>query len=156
MGYNIAGLLIKGKTDQRIIEGLIGQKISFSEELDFEDATGSFREDSTIDMLQTQTGSLILTEFGTLYDISNFDGEIVQFLISDISDTYYFEKYLSGKLERKYIFSQGEISEDEGNGIINEGEDLEEVIWQQAGEFLQNNFAAMMFDLKFKRYHFNG
>lgn len=154
MGYNITGLLIKGKPDQRIIEDLIGQKISFSEESDFEDATGGFREDRTIDMLQTQTGSLILTEFGTLCDISDFDGEIIQFIISDISDTYYFEKYLSGKLERKYIYSQGDISEDEGNGIINEGEDLEEVIWQLAGELLQNNFTASMFDLKFKRYRF--
>jgi len=154
MGYNIAGLLIKGKTDQKIIEDLTGQKISFSEESDFEGATGSFREDNTIDILQTQTGSLIFTEFGTLYDISGFDGEIIQFIISDISDTYYFEKYLSGTLQRKYIYSQGEISEDEGSGIINEGEDLEEVIWQQAGEFLQNNFTATMFDLKFKRYCF--
>ena len=150
----MTGLLIKGKTDQRIIEDLVGQKISFSEESDFEDATGSFREDRTIDMLQTQTRSLILTEFGMLCDISKFDGEIIQFMISDISDTYYFEKYLSGKLKRKYIYSQGDISEDEGNGIINEGEDLEEVIWQLAGEFLQNNFTASMFDLKFKRYRF--
>lgn len=154
MGYNITGLLIKGKTDQRIIEGLVGQKISFSEESDFDDATGGFREDRTIDMLQTQTGSHILTEFGTLYDISKFDGEIIQFIISDVSDTYYFEKYFNGKLERKYIYSQGDISEDEGNGIISEGEDLEEVIWQQAGEFLQNNFTATMFDLKFNRYRF--
>lgn len=152
MGYNITGLLIKGKTDQKIIEDIIGDKITFSGEIDFEGATSGFRENKTIDILQTQTGTLIFTEFGTLYDISKFDWEIMQFIISDISDTYYFEKYLSGKLERKYIHSQGEISEDVGNGIISEGEDLEEVIWQQAGEFLQKNFTATMFDLKFKRY----
>ncbi|KFF02792.1 hypothetical protein [Chryseobacterium luteum] len=153
MGYNIAGLLIKSQSDQTIIENLLGGKISFSKEIGFEDATSSFREDNTIDILQTETGTLIFTEFGTLYDISNFDGEIIQFIISDISDTYYFEKYVSGKLERKYIYSQGEISEDEGSGIIQEGEDLEDVIWQQADDFLQNNFTETMFELKFKRFH---
>jgi hypothetical protein len=152
MGYNITGLLIKGKTDQKIIGDIIGDKITFSREIDFEDATSGFRENKTIDILQTQTGTLILTEFGTLYDISKFDGEIIQFIISDISDTYYLEKYIAGKLERKYIYSQGGISENEGSGLIKEGEDLEEVIRQQAGEFLQNNFTATMFDLKFKRY----
>ena len=152
MGYNIAGLLIKGRSDQAIIENLINHKISFSEETNFEDATASFREDKTIDILQTETGTLIFTEFGKLYDISDFDGEIIQFIISDISDTYYFEKYISGKLERKYIYSQGEISEDQGSGIIQEGEDLEDVIWQQASDFLQNNFTETMFDLMFKRF----
>jgi hypothetical protein len=153
MGYNIAGLLIKGQSDQKIIENLIGRKISFSEEIYFDDATASFREDNTIDILQTETGTLIFMEFGTLYDISDFDGKIIQFIISDISDTYYFEKYSSGQLERKYIYSQGEISEDEGNGIIEESQDLEDVIWQQAGDFLQINFIEKMFDLKFKRFH---
>ncbi len=153
MGYNIAGLLIKGQCDQTAVENLIGSKISFSEETNFEDATASFREDKTIDILQTETGTLIFTEFGTLYDIADFDGEIIQFIISDISDTYYFEKYSSGTPERKYICSQGEISEDEGSGIIQEGEDPEEVIWQQTADFLQNNFTETMFDLTFKRFH---
>ncbi len=152
MGYNITGLIIRGTMEQGMIEDLTDQEISFSEEKSFEDATGSFREDNTIDILQTQTGALIFTEFGRLYDISNFDGEIIQFSISDIADTYYLEKYIAGKLERKYICSQGEISENEGSGLIKEGEDLEEVIWQQAGDYLQNNFIEMMFDLKFKRY----
>jgi hypothetical protein len=154
MGYNITGLLIKGGTDQKIIEDLLDNSISFSEETDFEDAAGSFREGNMIDILQTEGGTLIFTEFGTLYDISHFDREIIQFIISDISDTYYFEKYSSGKLDRKYIYSQGEISEDEGTAIIKEGEDLEAVIWQLADEFLQNNFIETMFDLKFKRYNF--
>ena len=154
MGYNIAGLLIKRETDQTIIEDLLDSKISFTGEVGFEDATTGDREENTIDILQTSSGTLIFTEFGSLYDISNFDGEIIQFIISDISDTYYFEKYISGKLDRKYIYSQGEVSEDEGSGIIKEGDDLEDVIWQQADDFLQNNFTENMFNLQFKRYHF--
>ncbi|ANF52218.1 hypothetical protein A0O34_17590 [Chryseobacterium glaciei] len=153
MGYNIAGMLIKGETDQTIIEDLLDAKISFPEEINFEDATTGDREENTIDILQTNFGTLIFTEFGSLYDISNFEGEIIQFIISDISDTYYFEKYIRGKLDRKYIYSQGEISEDEGSGIIKEGDDLEHAIWQQADDFLQNNFTENMFDLQFKRYH---
>lgn len=153
MGYNISGILIKGEGNQTIIEDLLDAKISFTEKTNFEDASSGDRDVNTIDILQTSSGTLIFTAFGSLYDISNFEGEIIQFIISDISDTYYFEKYTAGKLDRKYIYSQGEISEDEGIGIIKEGEDLEDIIWQQAGDFLQNNFAENMFDLKFKRYN---
>lgn len=154
MGFNISGMLIKGEANQTIIEDLLEAKISFKEEVNFEDAASGDRQENTIDILQTTSGTLIFTAFGSLYDISNFDGEIIQFIISDISDTYYFEKYTAGTLDRKYIYSQGEISEDEGIGIIKEGEDLEDIIWQQAGDFLQNNFIENMLDLKFKRYHF--
>ncbi|KFC19535.1 hypothetical protein [Chryseobacterium sp. FH1] len=153
MGYNIAGLIIKGETDRASIEDIVGSKISFVEEVDFEDASSGLREDDAIDVLQTESGTLIFTAFGSLYDISNFDGEIIQFIVSDISDTYYFEKYTDGNLDRKCIYSQGEISEDVGTGIIEEGDDLEDVIWKQADQFLQNNFAETMFDLKFKRYN---
>lgn len=152
MGYNISGILIKGEANQTIIEDLLDAKISYTEETNFEDASSGDRDVNTIDILQTSSGTLIFTAFGTLYDISNFDGEIIQFIVSDISDTYYFEKYTAGTLDRKYIYSQGEISEDEGSGIIDEGDDLEEVIWKQADQFLQIDFAETMFDLKFKRY----
>lgn len=76
MGYNISGMLIKGQNDQTIIEDLLDTKISFTGEVGFEDATTGDREENTIDILQTSSGTLIFTEFGSLYDISNFDGKL--------------------------------------------------------------------------------
>jgi len=73
-------------------------------------------------------------------------------MASDVSDTYYFEKYLGGQLVRKHITSQGETVEDIGEGILNEEDDLMDQVWDFANEYLQNDFTENMFDLKFKRY----
>ena len=151
MGYNIAGLLMKGHIDQIQIETVLEQKIVFLADTDFEDATGSLR-DKTVDLLQTSKGLLLLTELGVMYDISEFDGEIIQFMISDVSETYYFEKYTQGNLDRKYISSQGGMIENQGSGIINADDEMIEVIWKLTGDFLQNNFTENRFDFKFKRY----
>ena len=89
---------------------------------------------------------------GEIFDISTIQNEVVQFMVSDVSDTYYFEKYSEGKLDRKYISSMGEVIEDVGDGIVNEENDLMEIVWEIADDYLQNNFSDNMFDLNFKRY----
>lgn len=117
-----------------------------------EEAFSTFRPQNTVDILQTATGTLIIMELGNIYDISTFEGEIIQFMISDVSDTYYFEKYNHTNLDRKYIYSQGEIAENEGNGIINQQDDMTDIIWELSNDFLQNNFVENMFNFTFKRY----
>ncbi len=73
-------------------------------------------------------------------------------MVSDVSDTYYFEKYSKGKLQRKYITSQGAIAEDEGEGFVSEDDDLMDKIWEFTDDYLKNNFIENMFDIKFKQY----
>ncbi|GET45641.1 hypothetical protein [Capnocytophaga felis] len=154
MGLNIAGLLTNRKIDEQEICHLIENEITYSGEVGFEEATSSFRDENTIDVLQTEKGTLIFTEMGFPLHISDFKGEIIQFIISDVSDTYYFEKYTNGNLDRKYIYSQGEIFEDEGEGIIKEDEDMMDLVWEFCEKYLQNNFSETMFGQKFKRYSF--
>ena len=120
--------------------------------MDFDEATSSFRDENTIDILQTDHGTLVIMELGQIYDLTNIKVEVVQFMVSDVSDTYYFEKYSNGKLDRKYINSQGEVAEDIGEGFVNEDDDLMDKIWEFTDDYLQNNFTENMFDLKFKRY----
>lgn len=152
MGFNFTGILINSHAEEQKLKSLFDTEIAFLKEVDFEEATDSFRDENTVDMVQTETGTLIITGLGQIYDISDFDGEIIQFMISDISDTYYFEKYKDKVLERKYIYSQGEIAEDEGSGIIQHDEDFTDQIWELADRYLQNNFKTTMFDQQFKRY----
>lgn len=154
MGFNIAGLIANRKIDEKEIGHLIENKITYSGEVGFEEAMSSFRDENTIDVLQSEKGTLIIVEMGIKSDISNFKGEIIQFIISDVSDTYYFEKYTNGHLDRKYIYSQGEVFEDEGEGIIKEDEDMTDLIWEFCEKYLQNNFLETMFEQKFRRYSF--
>lgn len=151
MGYNITGLLIKGQIDETQIENFLETKITYVKDVDFEDATSEDRDENTIDILRTDSGALILSGLGMMYDLSGFDGEIIQFMISDISDTYYFEKCTRGDLNRKYIFSQGDLVENEGDGF-NEKDDFTDQIWAIADQYLEKDFAANMDDQQFKRY----
>ncbi|WP_223606213.1 hypothetical protein [Chryseobacterium sp. OSA05B] len=152
MGFNFTGILINSHADEQKIKSLFDAEIAYIKEVDFDESTDSFRDENTVDMVQTETGTLMITGLGQIYDISDFDGEIIQFMISDVSDTYYFEKYKDKVLVRKYIYSQGEITEDEGNGIIKENEDFTDQIWELADRYLQNNFKTNLFDQQFKRY----
>ncbi|SEW53172.1 hypothetical protein [Chitinophaga arvensicola] len=152
MGFNVAGLIIRKKIDQSGIETLLDNKISFTEEVDFEEATSMEKEDSAIDILQNESGTLLLTTLGSMFDLSDTSDDIIQFMLSEISDTYYFEHYNNGQLIRKFIYSQGEIAEDTGEGIVSEDDDLADKVWELAGSYLQNDFAENMFDHRFKRY----
>jgi len=153
MGFNIAGLIInKDIGSEQELESLLNHKLEFVDEVSFEEATRSDREEFTIDVLQTDHGTLIVMEMGQIYDLAKFQDEVVQFIISDVSDTYYFEKYTDGKLVRKNINSQGYVAEDYGQGIVSDDEDLIDTVWEIADEYLQNNFTQNMVDMSFKRY----
>ncbi|SNR17017.1 hypothetical protein [Tenacibaculum jejuense] len=153
MGFNIAGIVAKDsfKTIQSI-ELFFDCSLKYTEDVDFDQASSAFKEEKTIDLLTTEHGTLIFVELGQMYDLSSSKGEIIQFIISEVSDTYYFEKFNDGILERKHISSQGEIVENIGSGIINEDEYLPDLIWEFADEYLKNNFSKNLFDLSFKRY----
>ncbi|MET4084185.1 hypothetical protein ABIB40_004159 [Pedobacter sp. UYP30] len=156
MGFNIAGLIINKKIErEQELESFLENKLHYVKDVEFEDATSSSKDENTIDVLQTENGTLIITEMGQIYDLTNIQSEVVQFIVSDVSDTYYFEKYSNGNLDRKFISSQGEIAEDIGEGILNEDDDLMDKIWEFADDYLQNKFTENMFDLKFKRYEFS-
>lgn len=153
MGFNIAGLIIKQKFDNKQeLESFLENILTFSKDIDFEEATSSFRDENTVDILQTEHGTFVIMELGQIYDLTNNNSEVVQFMVSEVSDTYYFEKYSNGTLERKYITSQGEVTENFGEGYLNEDDDVMDKVWEFVDEYLQNNFIKNMFDLKFKRY----
>ena len=152
MGFNLAGILINKPITKTDIETLLGSKIEVSGEVDFEEAVTDFREENTVDILQTELGTLIITELAQVYDLSISSNDIVQFMISDVSDTYYFQKHVEGTLVRKFISSQGEISENIGNGILLEEEDFADQVWNLADEYLGKGFTENMYEMKLIRY----
>lgn len=148
MGFNIATILIKEKMAESQISEILGAKITYSQEVDFEDATTIERPDNAVDVFQNENGTLLFMPFEDTSDLSHCKTEIVKMIISDVSDTYYFEKFSGGKLEQKYIYSQGEIFENEGVGLVNEETDFTDLFWEYCNLFLQEE----IFEQNFKRY----
>ncbi len=152
MGYNLGGLLIRKKLESTVeIEKLLKEKVTYTEEVGFEDAVTSFKE-NVVDVLHTEKGTLLVYELGRLYDISDRKEEVIQFMVSDVSDTYYFEHYNKEELKRKYITSEGEIAEDIGTGSFNIEEDVIDEIWGLTNQFLQYESSESVFEGVFKRY----
>lgn len=153
MGFNISGLIIKNKSKNlKELESLLNNKLKFVEDIDFEQAMSNYRVKNTIDIMQSPSGIFAFMEVGQFQDLTRIKSDCIQFLISDVSDTYFFEKYSNGKLDRKLITSQGEISEEYGEGYIKKGDDFMDKIWKFAEEYLEDNFTEDMFSCDFKRY----
>lgn len=149
MGYNIAGVLTDTKlNNQEDLKEVFQTTLKYIEDVDSESATIP-KHSSEYDVYTNNKGSLVLFQLGELYEFSDTKGVFIQFMISDVSDTYYFEKYNNGQLERKLIVSQGEFTEDEGIGIIDGDDDFMDKVLELSNELLAiNDF----YNLTFKRY----
>lgn len=156
MGFNISGLIIKNKSENlKELKSLLNTKLNFIEDIDFEQATSNYRPENTIDVMQSASGIFAFMEFGQFQDLTRIKSDCIQFLISDVSDTYFFEKYSNGKMDRKLVTSQGKIAEEYGEGYVNQDDEFIDKIWEYAEEYLEENFTENVFDCDFKRYTIN-
>lgn len=156
MGYNIAGLVIKGTPSQETLEALLGDKYVFEKEIDFEEASSSQRPKERLDVLQTGSGVFLLFDLLDGIHPPPADLEIIHFIISDVSDTYYLDKYEQGELVSHLVISEGEIAEESGKAIFNPEEDLEDFVFDQAAKYLELSEAGNLWDATFIRNRYLG
>ena len=153
MGFNFSGIVIKKVfQSEEELGRCVESKVRYLEEVGFEEALTSFKEEAVVDVYQSKKGALLLPVFGRLSDLRIFAAEAVQFILSDVSDTFYFEKYASGQLVQKFIMSDGELIQNTGNYTTDEDEDWSEKIWQLADEYVLKDFSQHLPNLKFGRY----
>lgn len=152
---NIAGCIVKKAiTSRQDLEELFGTALEFQGEIDFAEATDLDRDENTIDIYSNAVGCLIIYHAGQSYDVSDVQQEIVQFVLFALANSYFFEQYQQGKLQRRYMIVDGEVHENEGEGVLEEGDDVEVVVQHVLDEFLQAPIAAQLPQLTFKRYAF--
>ena len=162
MGYNFSGLIINKKLDTATeLSAILETKLQKMGTTGFENASSSYKEPGLIDVLTTDKGTLVLTEQGSLYELQEVSKgiEIIQFIISDVSSTYYLEKCSDGQLIRKSITSEFESVEDMGEPLpfesskdAKEEKDFSETLWEAIGSVLQIDAPRALHDLDFARY----
>lgn len=157
MGFNMAGVIIGGKLSDGALAELLEAQLEYSTDVGSEEAISSFRDENTIDVVRGDRGMLIMIELGQQYDFTGAanHSELIQFMISDVSDTCFFEKYTDGKLVRKFVTTQGDIEDDFGQGLIAADDDFTDKIWAFMDAYVQTNFLDTAHELVFKRYTIN-
>ncbi len=157
MGFNFSGLIINKKLeDTSKLSSILETSLQKTGNSKFEEALSASKEDGVIDVLYSEQGTLVITEQGAIYDLEGISEglEVIQFIISEVSDTYYLEKAKDNNLVRKYISSQGEIVENQGDALSFEKEegDFGEQVWTAIDEVLGNDFSSKMEEAVFHRY----
>ena len=152
MGLNITGYATNFAINTKEeLEQIIGCRLSSleNESQAYQDATSNFRDDNRIYLYSSEQGSIVLPNFGQLIQNIPNSGELIQFIISDVSDTHYLEVFHNGELKRKFITTEGEIAEDIGKGFVEENDYIPDKVWEYIEETIRVND---IIDLEFKRY----
>ena len=139
MGFNLTGIATNFPLESREeIEQNLGFSIEKleSENTSLEEASANHKQEDTLFVLSNSKGALVFPDFGGLIDQPPNKGEMIQFVISDVSDTYYFEKFKDGVRERKLVMGDGEVFESEGEGVISEEDETYDKAWEYIESFL--------------------
>ncbi|MHA3090931.1 hypothetical protein [Acinetobacter brisouii] len=155
MGMNIAGCIVKKViTSQYDLEELFGAELEFQGDISFAEACDLERDENTIDVYCNAVGCLIIYHAGQSYDVSDVKEDIIQFVLFSLANSYFFEQYHQGKLQRRYMIVNGEVHEDEGTGVLQEGDDVEVIVKQLLDDFLEAPISKQLDQLELQRYAF--
>jgi len=146
----MSGIILK---DFSGIEKILEEKITPVSTQGFDDMLSVLAtEDKYLYTLNIGQGGMVFFSATQMYDLSNYTGEVVQFIISNTADTFYFEHHISGQLQTKYISSQGEVYEDIGDTItLSDTLQREGVVWNYASDFLQIDFPQKMYEIQYTK-----
>lgn len=152
---NISGCITKKVIEsQDDLEELFGTTLEYLGDTNFASVTDLEREDNTIDIYSNAQGCLIIYHAGQSYDVSEVKEEIAQFVLFALANSYFFEQYRNGDLQRRYMVVNGEVHDNEGEGILKQGDDVEVVVKRVIDEFLQAPISNELPNLIFQRFAF--
>lgn len=152
---NISGCIAKKAiTSQDDLEELFGTTLEYLGDISFAQATDLERNENTIDVYSNDVACLIIYHAGQSYDVSEVKEDIVQFVLFSMANSYFFEQYHLGELQCRYMVVNGQVHENIGGGILQQGDDVEIVVKKILDEFLQAPISAQLPQLIFQRYAF--
>lgn len=152
---NISGCIVKKAiSSQDNLEKLFGTPLEYLRDISFAEATDLEHDENTIAVYSNEVACLIIYHAGQSYDVSEVKDDIVQFVLFSLANSYFFEQYHQGELQRRYMVVDGEVHEDVGEGTLQKGDDVEAVVKKTLDEFLQMPISAQLNQLTFQRYAF--
>ena len=159
MGYNISGLVINKNYKEYLteLESILGEKLSFTKTVSFEEASENWKEDDYCDIYYSKNGTLVFLSMergGFEFYAKELD--TFSFVLSEMSMTFGINVVKNGKLIRTIIESEDNILQDIGEPLPIEKneEDKSEIIYHLMENSLGKSFHDIDLEIKCYRYKF--
>jgi len=157
MGFNFSGIAINESFEDDIetVENLFGWTLTEVATVDFEQASGNWKEDGICDIYFTENATLIflcMDMCTVAYPLAKL--KTLSFVLSEGSMSFSFNLTSNKEVLRSIVDSEGIRLEDSGSVLESESgvEDLSEVIWTELDNTLGVKFNSIdLFDTA-KRY----
>lgn len=145
MGFNIAGIVINKNLENSIetIEKAFSWNLAFVEEINFEQASENWKEESICDIYFSSNGTFIFLNMEMCIDEYKMKGsKVLTYALSETSMSFNVNITENGFITRSLMESDGQV-------FVNKGEKLEieyttndtsEIIWNQIEEISGENF----------------
>ncbi|MGN6646224.1 MAG: hypothetical protein ACTHJT_06815 [Cytophaga sp.] len=145
MSFNIAGIVINKNYSANIDEciGALNLNISFSEEIAFEQAMESWKDENIYDFYFSEQGTLVLCNIEQCSNpVSITNQQVLTFVISETTMTFMLHLSDNKKLLRSIMQGNNIRFKDVGNILKGEESlsDISEIIWNQIAVILGKKF----------------
>jgi hypothetical protein len=157
MGFNFTGIAINKNYQDKIeeIEGILEMKLTFKEEIYFENAMSNHKPDNACDIYFSENGTIAFLGEPIQPDLNSLsiDRQIASFMASETAMVFGLEVSQNGALIRSMTEFNGDRMDDEGEPFKEENEgDGMEVVFQGIANTINKSFWGIEPDEKAYRY----
>lgn len=159
MGFNISGITINKNYKDNLseLETVLGEKLYFEKEVNFEEGSENWKDDSYCDIYFSEKGTLVFMSMERCgFDFYANEQDLLSFVLSEMSMTFSINYVKSGKLIRTIMESEDEVMDNEGEPLdfeTNE-DDKSELIYHLFEETLGKSFHDIELEEKCLRFQF--
>ena len=160
MGYNISGLVIDKNYENEIeqLEQILGEKLIFEKEVDFEKGSENWKEDNYCDIYFSEKGTLIFISMERgAFEFNIKNQKAFSFALSEMTMTFAVNYTENENMIRSFVETEGgERPQDIGDKLNFEKteNDASELIHHLIESTLSKSFWSIELEEKCKRYKF--
>lgn len=157
MGFNIAGIAINQNFSDNpdALAGLLGWELQFEKDIDFETASGNWKEEGICDLYFSDHGTIVFISIDLAAAVYNIpEANTLTFAVSESTMTSYLHYYEGLRLRRTIVAMNGSIVYEEGEklDVENVHGSAPGIIWAQLENVSGRSFWSIKSHEKASRY----
>ncbi|MBE8727316.1 hypothetical protein [Flavobacterium hungaricum] len=159
MGFNFSGIAINKsyKDNFEELQEELGWTLEKTEDIDFETASANWKDEGICDVSFSDTATLLFVSMDLCTRMHYLENaNVFTFALSETSMAFYIGYTENGEEKREIMEVEGDRMTDDGEPLTAEEnqDDTSEIIWNQIGVVLGEDFWERAHDEKAYRYVF--